>query len=195
MALHQYNYKEYSSHIPLENIPESWNSIEEFHDWYVGNGMPFLPPENVEIHCSDDATAVCVFRKGQFQVELYLVHPNPLVQVHEHPGVRLIKIMSKGVGSNGVFGCTEGVLDNGGAHGLGGRSTEENGFLLMGIEQWHPSLTPSTVAAAWKGKTAGPKHEALIRRLRPNALVVDGYADTTKTMDYLEELKGNKNGK
>jgi hypothetical protein len=106
--------------------------------------------------------------------------------------VRLIKIFSAGTGSDGVIGVTEGVLDNGGVHGLGERSTAGRGFLLMGIEQWHPTLKPTTVAAAWKGQTAGPMHEALIRKLRPNALVVDGYADTTRTMDDLELIRGKR---
>jgi hypothetical protein len=35
--------------------------------------------------------------------------------------------------------------------------------------------------------------ENLIRRFHPDALVIDGYADITKTMGYLKELKNVEN--
>jgi hypothetical protein len=31
----------------------------------------------------------------------------------------------------------------------------------------------------WKGKTAGPMQEKLIKRFNPDAYVVDGYADSS----------------
>lgn len=165
-------------------IPETWNSTEEFAKWYVDNGLPFMPPVGVEVFNSDDATAFCMFRKGQFQVELYLIFPQPLVPIHEHPGVEVVETP-----------VTEGIvhviptLKNGQAHGQGIRDRAElKGYPLVSIQRWHPKLTPTTVAAQWKGKTVGPKHEALIRRFNPNALIYNGYADTTRTMEELEEV-------
>jgi len=169
-------------------IPETWKSTDDFAKWYVDNGLPFMPPVDVEVFNSDDATAFCMFRKGQFQVELYLIFPQPFVPIHEHPGVEVIETP-----------VTEGLvhliptLRNGEAHGQGIRDRAElRGYPLVSIQRWHPKLTPTTVATQWKGKTVGPKHEALIRRFNPNAFIFDGYADTTKTMDYLEELKNAK---
>lgn len=166
-------------------IPETWNSTEDFAKWYVDNGLPFMPPANVEVFNSDDATAFCMFKKGQFQVELYLIFPQPLVPIHEHPGVEVIETP-----------VTDGVahviptLRNGQAHGQGIRDRAElKGYPLVSIQRWHPKLTPTTVAAQWKGKTVGPLHEALIKRFHPNALIVDGYADVTKPSDYIERLK------
>ena len=38
----------------------------------------------------------------------------------------------------------------------------------------------SSAAVNWKGKTAGPLQEALIKKHRPDAFVEPGYADVTR---------------
>lgn len=161
---------------------DTWADVTEFYEWYNNNGMPVEMPTG-EIFCSDDATSVCLFRKGQFQVELYLIFPQPLVQTHEHPYVEVIKV-DRQAGNNFV----SEVLKMGESHGAGMRLTaSDKGFPLYAFQHWLRD-TPSTVAAAWKGRTVGPKHETLIRRFYPNALILDGYADITKDKNYLETL-------
>lgn len=184
--------KTFAPKLKESDIPDTWSSIEEFYTWYIDAGMPLMPPSGCEVFLSDDATSVALFRKGQFQVEMYLVHPKPLVQLHEHPDVEVVKVYIDGTKFGSEYGQVSQVLRSGGTHGIGGVMQNSKGFMLLAIQHWHPKLVPTTVAAAWRGKTAGPMHEALIRRLRPDALVIPGYADTTKTMDYLEELKNAK---
>jgi len=160
-------------------IPETWENIEEFAAWWLGSKMPIKFPEFPEIFLTDDATATCLFRHGRFQVELYMIHPKPGVPVHEHPGVEVIKIR---------MGTPEGpvasdVLRKGEAHGSGMRlEAAFRGFPLIAIQHWQ-TREPSTIASMWKGPTVGPKHEALIRRFNPNAYVIDGYADITRSKD------------
>lgn len=171
-----------------------WKSVGEFCNWYIENGMPMRPPKFTEVFLSDDAAAICLFRCGQYQVESYLVYPEPLVQIHEHPGVEVIKVRIFSNDSDG-FALASDILHAGEGHGAGFRlEGEGNGFLLLAVQKWDDTLTPTTVAARWKGKTVGPKQEALIKRLYPDSLVVPGYADVTKTMDYLKELKNVANG-
>lgn len=165
------------------SIPDNWNDVTDFMNWYMDNNMP-IQFATGEVFCSDDATSICLFRKGHFQVELYLIHPEPLVQLHEHPGVEVIKMEVK---PDSII-CSD-VLLNKESHGLGFRNkAQDKGFPLIAFQYWKDG-NPTTVAAAWKGKTAGPKHDALIKRFYPNALLLEGYADITKTMDYLETLK------
>lgn len=160
-----------------------WKTTEEFAQWYVDNGLPFKPPVGVEVFLSDDATAFCTYREGQFQVEIYAVHPQPNVPMHEHPGVEVIEVAV-------INGCVNliPVLKNGQSHGTGIREKANvAGYPLVSIQRWHPKLTPTTVAAQWKGQTAGPKHEALIRRFHPDAYIIDGYADITRRKDELDQ--------
>lgn len=175
--------------------PETWRDVTEFARWYLGQGMPLMPPQNVEVFCSDDATAMCVFRKGQFQAEMYLIHPGQGVVMHQHPGVEVIKYYP------GTFQhLSEGrfvpldrpqgrpVLLEGEAHGVAKATPVPAGFSLIALQHWAPGLEPCTVAARWKGKTVGPKQEALIRRFYPEAYVVRGYADVTKKAIPVVEL-------
>lgn len=157
-------------------IPDTWKDIVEFSDWWTENNMPMMFPPFSEVFISDDATATCLFRKGRFQVELYLIHPTPVVPCHEHPGVEVIKIRSG-------MRCppmASGVLYDGQSHGSGMKlEAELKGFPLIAVQHWL-TREPQTVAAMWKGPTAGPKHEAIIRRFNPDAYIKDGYADITR---------------
>lgn len=165
---------------PLENIeiPETWNNVEEFGRWWVDAGLPLLYPEKPEVFRTDDATAISIFRKGRFQVELYLIHPQPKLPEHEHPGVEVIK-MRMGHRGNLSFSPT---LTDGHSHGAGIRlEAEVLGFPLIAIQHWK-TRDPITVAAMWKGQTVGPLQEQLIRRFHPDAYIVDGYADITRKM-------------
>lgn len=174
--------------LPTLNIPDTWINVQSFCDWYIENGMPTRIPSDAEVFCSDDATAICLFRHGQFQVELYLVHPQPLVQLHEHPYVEVIKMSVV----DGVA-IAENVLHMGQSHGDGMRRKGDlKGFPLIAFQHWKFDK-PTTVASAWKGKTVGVKHEALIKRFHPNSLILNGYADITKPSNYLEALKNGTN--
>lgn len=164
-------------------IPD-FSSIEEFVCWYAENGMPLLPPENAEVFLSDDATATCLFRHKQYQVELYMIHPNPIIPIHEHPGVDNFEIPQ---------GAWDETIDyfniqrSGMSHGLGFKERSKNsGFALYSAQKWDDGLTPSTIGARWKGHTAGPLHEALIKRFNPNCLIFPGYADVTSVSSRVE---------
>jgi hypothetical protein len=160
-------------------IPETWNNVKEFADWWMQAGMPITFPPNPEVFLSDDATAIALFRKGRFQVEMYLIHPNPKVPEHEHPDVEVIKMRL----GNRVVPLMSTVLHNGESHGSGTRlEAEEKGFPLIAFQHWL-TQEPSTIASMWKGPTVGPKQESLIKRFNPDAYVIDGYADITKKKD------------
>lgn len=166
-------------------IPENWENIEAFADWYVSNGLPVRPPINHEVFVSDDATAVCIFKHKQYQVESYLIHAKPLIQLHEHPGVEVIK--ARVIGNKILL---SEVLRKNESHGSGFRvEFEEKGFFLLAIQKWDDNLIPTTVAARWRGKTVGAKHRDIIRRFSPDALILEDFADVTKTMDYINQGK------
>lgn len=161
------------------DIPESWENVQEFAEWWLAQKQPIIFPEDPEVFMSDDATATCLFRKGRFQVELYLIHPQPGVPIHEHPGVEVIKIRMGYPGGP----VASDILRYGEAHGSGMKlEAELRGFPLIAIQHWL-TREPTTIASMWKGPTAGPIHENLIRRFNPNAFIIDGYADITKTVD------------
>lgn len=166
--------------ISKADVPK-FSALEDFAAWYVESGFPRLAPERTEVFLSDDATATCLFRCGRFQVEMYMIHPNPVVPLHEHPGVENIEIpdfLGTHISKERLASL---VQKSGEAHGDTIRQRAESaGYPLLSIQRWDDGITMSTIGARWKGNTAGPKHEALIRRFNPNALVYTGYADVTR---------------
>ena len=190
----EYNMSTIQGPAPYPNlvIPETWANVEEFGRWWIRSGMPIMFPENAEVFLSDDATAICLFRKGRFQVEMYLIHPNPLVPKHEHPGVEVIKVRL----NSKKYPSLSETLHDGESHGAGIRKeSEDRGYPLLAIQHWL-HRDPTTVASMWKGNTVGPKQESLIRRFNPDAFIENGWADiTTKATKATKSAKTTKSSK
>lgn len=163
----------------VKDVP-NFKTIEEFVLWYFDAGMPFLFSQPTKVFLSDDATSSCLFRHKQFQVELYMIHPNPLIPVHEHPDVENVEIPSSLWFSFAKEDIKNHLQKNGQSHG---KSFKEraggDGFMLLSFQKWKDGLEVTTIGSRWKGYTAGPKHESLICKFNPNALIVNGYADTS----------------
>ena len=184
-----------SARHPLEgqSLPK-WETVVEFAKWWIREGSPILPPDNI-VNCSDDATSMALFRYGQFQVELYMIHPLPHLPKHEHPGVEVIKMrldnyqeVGEGLRVLGDRKMSAPPLLAGEAHGLGKNFKEERdakgpntggGFGLLAFQKWDEGLTVTTVASRWKGTTVGPMQRAMIKGLNPDAVIEGRYADTT----------------
>jgi hypothetical protein len=166
-----------------------FESVTEFAEWYIASGMPIQLPPSPEVFVTDDATASCLFRCGRFQFEMYLIHPAPVIPVHEHPGVENVELPAKSLASVSAIVLSLVVQRSGQSHGLGIRSRAEHaGFVLYSAQKWDEGLEMSTIGARWKGHTAGPKHEALIRRFNPDCLIHPGYADVTRKRVMTEVL-------
>jgi hypothetical protein len=175
------NYKVVQNPHKNLTIPDSWPDVRAFAEWWLAAGTPIVVKKDTEVFLSDDATASCLFRHGRFQVEMYLIHPQPLVPEHEHPGVEVIK-MPMGFRDDSNLPLSS-ILRDGESHGTGTRNAAHTlGYPLIAFQHWL-TRDPTTVASMWKGTTVGPMHEALIRRFNPNAYVVDGYADITRTAE------------
>jgi hypothetical protein len=161
------------------DVPK-FSSLVHFTEWYLAEGMPILLPENTEVFLSDDATATCLFRHGRYQFEMYFIHPNPLIPVHSHPGVENIEVPSFSWNTLSHAALQSRLQRDGQVHGKGIRERASTaGFALFSAQKWDEGLEMSTIGARWKGHTAGPKHDALIRRFNPDCLASAGYADVT----------------
>jgi hypothetical protein len=174
--------------IRAHEVP-NFSDVIDFTVWYFRSGMPVLLPKVHEVFVSDDATASCLFRHGRFQFEMYLIHPRPVIPQHEHPGVSNIEIPSErwdDLDINLLRGCMQHA---GQSHGGSIRErAQHSGFLLFSAQMWDEGLEVSTIGARWKGHTAGPKHEALIKRFNPDCLMYPGYADVTKQAEVADVL-------
>lgn len=169
-------------------IPDSWESIEDFVNWYMDSRMPLMIPWDAEIIQSDDATAVCIFRKPPYQIEMYFIHRNKTVPKHAHPGMDVITMILGGgrtstkstVGVSSTWGIISENLKDGEMHGGQSREFSNYGYVILSFEKWPNDVKMTSAAINWQGETAGPIQETLIRQHRPGALVTTGYADISK---------------
>jgi hypothetical protein len=181
------------SNIDKTTIPKFAN-LKEFVEWYLQQNMPIFLPENFEVFISDDATSSCLFRSGQYQAEMYLIHPNAAIPLHDHPGVENFELTHKAWNLlkqdfNDLFYSLLQTDQNQNPHGFDIRQrTANTGLLLISLQKWDDDLEVSTIATRWRGATAGPKHDALIQRFNPECLSYPGYADVTKKREKLTAI-------
>jgi hypothetical protein len=169
-------------------IPDTWNTIEDFVDWYMNSKMPIMIPWDAKTTMTDDATAICLFRKPPYQIEMYIIHPNKTVQTHAHPGLDVITMILGGgktttksvTGVSTSWGYISENLKQGETHAGQVRSRNNDGYVILSFEKWPDGVEMTSAAIRWTGKTAGPMHDALIQSHYPNALQEEGYADITK---------------
>jgi hypothetical protein len=166
----------------------NWETVEDFTDWYINSKMPFMIPWDASVLMTDDATALCLFKKPPYQVELYLIHPKKVVPEHCHPGLEVITMFLDGgkltksdkfnMGQN--WGLLSKKITNDEPHG-GTTSTQfSNGYCLLAFQKWPNDTEITSASIHWKGYTAGPIHEKLIQKYHPNAVSADGFADVTR---------------
>ena len=184
----QLHAKDYFKNV---EIPDHWDTLEDFVDWYCNQRMPLMIPWNAKVIRSDDAVAICLFRKGNFQVEFYIEYPNMYIHKHAHPRMEVIT-MTLGGGSNWdqvedtntsvVWGALTKKLTNGNYHGGDSQSGTGNGFALLAFQRWDNPDEMTSAAVQWKGEILGEDQTNLIRNHYPDAYITDGYADITRKM-------------
>jgi hypothetical protein len=168
-------------------IPDDWQSLEDFVEWFVESKYPIIIPWNAEVRRTDDATTICLFRKGQYQVEIYLIYPGYMIQPHQHPGVEVITMNMGGgkrgtknvLGGSSIAGTLSTKLNTGEIHGGESSTIMSDGYVLLSFEKWSTDIKMTSAAIHWKGPTAGPIHDKLIEKYYPGAVINPGYADVT----------------
>ena len=181
----KYDASEYFSKI---QIPQNWNSLEEFVDWYMLEArMPWMIPFNAEVMESDDAVAICLFRKGNYQVELYLEYPENYVRRHAHPRMEVIIVdlgggcfsAPDGNGMSTKWGNAKQKLLAGEEHGGDIAHSLAKGFIFLAFQKWEIQEEMSSASVQWKGEIQGPHQANLIRSRKPNSIILKDFADVT----------------
>lgn len=161
-----------------------WTTVEEFAKWYEDSGYPIRPPQTNAIFRTNNASALVLYREGQFQVELYIGDANSTTPEHSHPGVDSILVYLSGEGNTTInsevpthlvnlssyFDQTnpDGTsvlfkqsvrVDPKDTHGL---TTYSKGFAFYSIEKWQDGIEPTSVTVCWHGETTGEIHNQVL---------------------------------
>lgn len=157
------DYKEYFASI---NIPNNWDTLDSFIDWYLENRMPIMVPTNTEVIVTDNATAIIVFRHNRFQIELYIIHPSTSIVEHSHTGLDLAIMQIGSTNNIDAWGSITNELKSGDTHG-GDNPDPFNsgtGYLFLTFQKWHDNIPMTSAAVQWDGPTHGPIQDSLVKR-------------------------------
>jgi len=167
-------------------IPDDWDSLEDFVDWYMESKIPLMIPWNASVICSDDAVAICIFKKGNYQVEFYLEYPEMYIRKHSHPNMEVI-VMDMGGGGlsppqpgetvSRVWGDATKKLPAGEFHGGDTSAVLSNGFVTLAFQRWDNPDEMTSAAIQWRGELQGSMQAELITKHYPEALIKSNYAD------------------
>lgn len=169
------------------NVPDDWDTLEDFVNWAIESKFPIVIPWDAEVRRTEDTTTICLFRKGQYQIELYLIYPGWVIPMHGHPNVEVITMIMGGgkrgakneLGGSSLAGTLSEKLHGDMMHGGETSTIFSTGYCLYSFEKWPKDTKITSAALHWKGKTAGPIHDALIEKYYPGAVKEPGYADVT----------------
>ena len=174
-------------------VPDTWATLEDFKEWFMQSKMPMQVPWNAEVIRTDDATALCIFRKPPYMIELYLIHPNMSIPRHAHPDMEVITMVLGGgsmhpktsINTGRNWGETAPKLEPGQEHGGETFTKVGNGYALLAFEKWLDTSHMISAAVQWKGESAGPIQEQMVRdrfasKYNKEVLVKPGYIDISQ---------------
>jgi hypothetical protein len=155
------------------------NTVKEFKDWWYENNCPIQPPFCNSVFTTDIAYSLVLFRKDNYQVELYTCKPSTQAPFHSHPGVDSLFVYLTG---NIEFGLPDETFTNtqyyqrakkDGTHMLLGKESEamdgakhtlrvgDTGGAFLSFEKW--DREPHSVTINWKGESVGQEHEQTLK--------------------------------
>ena len=133
-------------------IDPTEDDLSYFADWYLNSGdikrlyTPFKNP----LLFIEGVSGVVLYRKDNFQVELFICQPNTIIPEHTHPDVDSYEI--EGMPSYAYE--TIRVKPN----DLHGGTASKNGGSFISIQKWLNGVEPTHVSSNWDGNSMGTKH-------------------------------------
>ena len=171
-----------------------WSTVEEFRDWYMGNGMPIRPPFKNPVFATDNAMSLCLFREGRFQVEMYISEPNSTSPPHTHPGVESAFVYLAGNIQFNLEGRDNPdvqqwqVASPDGYHSLLGKTVSSpdgiphwlgigpEGGAFLSFEYWKEQ-DPVSVTVNWNGDSVGAEHDKILNKENKVNKIQEAYED------------------
>lgn len=156
------------------------DELTEFKDWYFSEPRYLFVPSVESIHFVDTSLVLCVYRHGQYQVELAVCKPSCEIPDHVHPNVDSFEVYLGGeimfrhrgqlvVSENQAYQVRDNGLSLMWGHQIRvkpddwhGATIGRSGGVFLSIQRWLNGLTPTTVIHDWSGKPLGSQHDSML---------------------------------
>ena len=153
------------------NIPDTWQTLQEFTNWYRDNNYPIRVPDNVQIYPTDVSYSVCVFRQDVYQVEMYIAKPEFMSTKHSHPFEQQIIFLGGELWGNRQNGRLQilnskdknrigDVLPMNNWHQVGSGS---QGFVFFNCQKWPSRESMTSAVVEYNGDALGELHKKIIK--------------------------------
>jgi hypothetical protein len=156
--------------------------LEDFLRWFLAQAPVIgYVPHDSPMHMIDGMTAVTLYRKGEFQVQMFITPPGYIVPEHTHPNVDSFEV---NVGGHIRFSHKgrwtqqdPSVIDRKTADGTSfcrgntvrvrptdphGGVSGPNGAIFLSVQRWMNGVKPTCVGNDYVGAVTGPEHLARI---------------------------------
>lgn len=170
------------NHLPLDHNDPLDRFVMDFLS--ACSPIGFVPLLGA-VHKVEDVWSVTWLRRGQFQVQLFVMPPNYIVPEHTHPNVDSYECYVGGQArfSHGGrfitpemaftepddhgFSTIRGMLVRVRPNDLHGGFFGDSGAVFFSIQHWLNGVEPHCVAADYIGKVMGPHHLATVKAGEP----------------------------
>ncbi len=171
-----------SSTIPQNLIvPDTWNTLEEFAQWFKDHGYPMRVPANMQIYVTDSTYSCVVFRQDVYQAELYMIAPNMPVAKHSHSFESLTILVWWSISGMNERASTKKTWDSEeGSNipytGVMGEKlvtwnwhwfeTFSKGCFMYVLQKWNPKIDLTSATLEYSGESMWPLHTILMQKYK-----------------------------
>ena len=140
--------------------------LNAFLEWWL-TGRQLRPPKEYILNQEGSITGCVLYRDGQYQVQLFIVQPNCIIEPHIHPNVDSFEVYLSGDIEFSVGGITidqtamesQRVLRVLPDEFHGGKFGERGGVFLS-VQKWLDGYEPTSVGYNWVDKTGNTQGKA-----------------------------------
>ena len=158
-------------------IDPTEDDLSSFADWYLNSGdikrlyTPFRDP----LLFIEGVSGVVIYRRDNFQVELFICQPNTVIPEHTHPDVDSYECFLYGMkfthGGETVISDEQAQEEIEGMPAYAyqtirvrpndphGGTASKNGGAFISIQKWLNGVEPTHVSSNWDGDTMGDNHK------------------------------------
>ena len=157
------------------------DDLKEFKNWYLKNNTIQIPYNN-PLMFIDGIMGITLYRKEQFQVQLFICEPNVIIKEHLHPNIDSYEMFLWGMEfthkgktiinkqmalleRNNMPRCSNWTLRIKQNELHGGQSSNKGGAFIS-IQKWLNNIKPSHVSEDWTGNILGDKHKEQLRNYK-----------------------------
>tara|TARA_R100000541_G_scaffold930_2_gene4771 strand:+ start:1171 stop:1686 length:516 start_codon:yes stop_codon:yes gene_type:complete len=160
------------------------DDLKQFKDWYKKNNTINIPHDK-PLMFIDGIMGITLYRKGQYQVQLFICEPNNIITEHSHPNIDSYEMYLWGMefshlgkpiinkemslmerrnkpGEPRWKGFTLRILP-GERHDA---KSSIHGGAFLSIQKWLNNIKPSHVSEDWDGNILGDKHKDQLRKYK-----------------------------